>query len=309
MSTSGADERLARQVLRIRIGQLLVNDGLRRGDFRVPLHLALGHEGIAAAVDQVMQDGDQLLLSHRNIHYNLARCDDFAAEYREYLLQGDGLAGGTLGSMNLSNPARGVPYSSSILGNNLPVAAGSALGGRLLADGGVTFVVTGDGAMEEGAFYESLVLMKSFDLPAVVVVENNGWSLATEIAERRCPIDLRQLTAAVGIPYAEVAGSDPFACAATLAAARAQAAAGAPQLLEVPLTTLGYWHVDDPRYPETGRFINYHHGAAPEAELADWPQLAADGSDPLQVLSERLPAAILADWAGQLRGELGAAIA
>jgi len=269
MTAQAADARLAQQVLRIRIGQLLVNEGLRRGEFKLPLHLALGHEGIAAAVNEAMRPGDQLLLTHRNIHYNLARCDDFAAEYREYLLQPDGLAGASLGSMNLSNPEAGVPYSSSILANNLPVATGSALAGRLMADGSVTFVVTGDGAIEEGAFYESLVVMQSLALPLVVLVENNGWSLATEIAERRCPIDLAGLAAAVGMPHEQVAGGDPFACASAVAAARQRAADGAPQLVEVPLTTLGFWHVADDRFPETGRFINYHHGAAPEAELAD----------------------------------------
>lgn len=300
---------LARQVLRIRIGQLLVNEGLKRQAFAVPLHLALGHEAIAAAVDHVMRPGDQLLLTHRNIHYNLARCASFGAEYGEYLLREDALAGGRLGSMNLSNPDGGIPYASSILGNNLPVAAGMALASDVIGDGAVTFVVTGDGAMEEGAFYESLLFMKSNRLAALIVVENNGWSLATDVDERRCPIALEALASSLAIPYGRLEGGDAIECAGRLDVLRPLAALDrTPVVVEVPLTTLGFWHAPDDRYPSVGRFVNYHHGAAPNAAVSDWPVLVEDDSDPVHLLRSYVPDAWLADTARDLHRSLSEAL-
>ena len=64
---------LAERVLAVRLGQMVINERNKAGAFRVPIHLALGHEAIAVAVSDAMQDGDQLLLTHRNVHYNLAR--------------------------------------------------------------------------------------------------------------------------------------------------------------------------------------------------------------------------------------------
>ena len=43
----------------------------KNGDFKIPIHLALGHETIAVSVDAVMQEQDALFLTHRNVHYNL----------------------------------------------------------------------------------------------------------------------------------------------------------------------------------------------------------------------------------------------
>ena len=55
-----------RTMLRIRIGQQMINERYKAGDFKVPIHLALGHEAVAAAVSEAMHDLDQLIVSHRN---------------------------------------------------------------------------------------------------------------------------------------------------------------------------------------------------------------------------------------------------
>ena len=54
--------------------------------------------------------------------------------------------------MNLSNPEKNIIYSSSILGNNLAVGSGFALANKLKKQNSVVFIVTGDGAIEEGFF-------------------------------------------------------------------------------------------------------------------------------------------------------------
>ena len=62
------------------------------------------------------------------------------------------------GSMNFTDSLSGIIYTSSILGNNLSVASGIAK--CLKNKQSLCFCVTGDGAIEEGSFYETLILSK-----------------------------------------------------------------------------------------------------------------------------------------------------
>ena len=107
---------------------MIINEYYKKGVFKVPIHLAMGHEAIAIAVDNAMNKDDSLFVTHRNIHYNLSRQGTLIEELNEYFLKPEGLAQGRLGSMNLNNPSKGVIYASSILGNDMPVASGYALG-------------------------------------------------------------------------------------------------------------------------------------------------------------------------------------
>ncbi|HVA15665.1 MAG TPA: thiamine pyrophosphate-dependent enzyme [Stellaceae bacterium] len=275
---------LAREILRLRLSQLLINERYKARDFRVPIHLALGHEALAVALAEIMRDGDQILLPHRNLHYNLARTHSLKAIVAEFLLRKTGLARGKYGSMNLFNAEQGVLYASGILGNNLSVSAGVALAEKVTGSGAVTFVVTGDGAMEEGAFYETLIFLAGQSLASVVVVENNGWSLASRIDERRAPIDVERLAQGCGAGYRKLAGNDVFVYADALEQVRGDATNGKrPVVVEVALKTLGDWRQPTEEFPD-GKYINYHAGPAPTTSVAPWPLLAADASDPLHVL-------------------------
>ena len=107
--------KVIRKIIWIRLCQIIINDKYKQGDFEIPIHLALGHESIAVAIDSVMDVADTLFLTHRNIHYNLARVETLKEELEEYYLKKTGLAKGQLGSMNLSNPKKNIILTSRIL--------------------------------------------------------------------------------------------------------------------------------------------------------------------------------------------------
>lgn len=280
------DTKIAEEIIRIRLSQMLINEKLKSKNFKIPIHLALGHEAIAVAVSTIMDKEDQLVLSHRNIHYNLARNKPLKAKIDEYLLKKEGLAGGRLGAMNLANKNAGIVYTSSILGNNLCVSTGLALGKKVKSEEGVVIVVTGDGAMEEGAFYESLEFLKTFNLSTIVIIENNGWSLATQIHERRCSIHLDRFASSLDVPYMMLDGNDVYQYIDQLRKARLHVLENkSPLIIEVKLTTLGYWWMKTEEHPD-GKFINYHAGATPEVHISELPIIHKDGSDPLFVLSK-----------------------
>lgn len=285
--------RLARRVLELRMWQHLINEDLKRSRFQVPVHVAMGHEAIAVAVDEAMAPRDALILTHRNIAYHLARgapdpdAGAFAWVRENY-------AAGALGSMNLANPAAGILYSSSILGNNLPVACGVAWADTVAGREAVTWVLTGDGAMEEGAFWESLVFARSHALPVFFVVENNDHSLASRIEERRCPIDLAALCQAVGAPFAVLEGNDAEQYTAQLGGLRAQARQG-PVCAEVKLKTLTNHAGATPGWPADPKKISLEAGPVVEESALDpaWvARCSLDAGDYASVLSSLAELAI-----------------
>ena len=297
-------KKIAHDVLWLRLAQMIVNEEYKAGKFKVPIHLALGHEAIAVAMNHFMQGEDKLILSHRNIAYNLARLGRLKPILDEYFLKSTGLAKGRLGSMNLVNPQRGIIYSSSILGNNFSVATGVAMAKKILPQNGLTIVLGGDGAIEEGTFHESLLMLKSLNLGSFVIIENNGWSMSTRINERRCHIDLEKLISSYGIEYEKLNGNDPFLYLEQLRKLRKLALDGMPVCIEVMVTTLGDWIMKSPENSQ-GKFVNYHAGPAPTIELKDWPlSIKANEEDPIFVLNKYIGQSDLEEMSKEIHQEI-----
>ena len=121
------EEVLMSNMLNARYIQLILNENIKKNTFKIPIHLALGHEAISEALNAAMQFDDKLICSHRNIHYNIARGAQLYEIIEEFKLTNKGISKGQNGSMNLSCPKNSILYSSSILGNNLSVGVGVAL--------------------------------------------------------------------------------------------------------------------------------------------------------------------------------------
>ena len=275
---------LETEVLNLRIAQLEINRQILNGKFKVPIHLAIGHEAIAVACSNAKQPEDKILLTHRNIHFQLALGASYLELENEYLLREDGLAGGKLGSMNLMSPNNGNIYTSNILGNNLAVALGVSLGAQLHNLQSVTWVVSGDGAIEEGIFYESLLNSSSLNLPIIYVIENNEWSLATKINQRRRPIELRKIAESLKISYTFLESNDVYEYLESLKTIRAMAVSDKiPHLVEIKVESLGGYETDIGTV--TQRYVNYHAGGAKNLEMED-SIIKNDCSDPLYVLTE-----------------------
>lgn len=262
--------KIINEILKIRLSQVLINEEYKAGGFKIPIHLSFGHEAIATAVSNILKSNDKLLLSHRNIAYNLALGGNLKAIMDEFHLVEGGLAKAKLGSMNLMNNDANIIYSSSILANNFSVSTGVSMADKLKKRPTVTFVLGGDGSMEEGSFYESLVMMKSLGLSIVVIIENNGWSLGTHITERRASIDLKKLTESVGVEYIKLENNNTNNYIKILRKARQKSLEeNQPICIEVFLKTLGDRREQpSAQYPD-GKYINYHAGPSSTVNVAE----------------------------------------
>jgi len=282
----GLHKQFLTNVIYSRYAQLIINERIKSGHFKIPVHLALGHEIISEALCTAMRTTDQLLCTHRNIHYQLGRGAKLSEILAEFKLSKDGLAKGLGGSMNLSNPKGSIVYTSSILGNNLCVGLGFALTKKIKKEDGVIFIVTGDGAMEEGAFYETIENARNMDLPIVILVENNNWSLASQINERRKPIDLHELANSLGANYSLLSSNNIIDYYEKINTIREKVnSLKLIEIIEVQLTTLGGWIIQHDDFPN-GKYVNYHAGKAPKVTLDNGPILLYDANDPLFLMRE-----------------------
>ena len=247
-------------LIRLRYWQHLLNEMLKEKEFKIPIHLAFGHEAAAVAMDLTMQPDDVLCLTHRNGAYNLARSRAFEAELAHYRLEPHPEIGGQMASMNLAMENTGIAYSSSIIGNNLAVASGIALHRKLVKSPGVVFVMTGDGAIEEGVAWESLIFARTHELRLVVVLENNNMSLGSSIEERRCTIDLSRVCSGLDVAYQRVSGALLPEVKAAMSTAREHASKGCLSLVELDIQTFNQHAGPTPGWPEDPRRIALEDG-------------------------------------------------
>jgi pyruvate dehydrogenase E1 component alpha subunit len=139
-----------------------------------------------------------------------------------------------------------------VLGNNIPVACGVSKSNK--KKNSVTICVTGDGAIEEGTFYESLILSKFLKLPLIFLIENNNWSMATSIKERRTDINFSYLAKSLNINYFKFDRLNFNKNISNYRKAINRCRKNkTPIICEFEVKTLG-------TYISSGRKIHYHHG-------------------------------------------------
>lgn len=189
-------------------------------------HVSIGMESTAAALACVRSREDVIMLGHRNHGHLAALGSDFELLYRELLGRDGGPQRGRAGSLHLADPARGVPYTSAMLGGGPALSAGLGLAKRRRGEAGIVFTFFGDGAMGEGLLYETFNLSAAWRLPVLFVCENN--------AAREQEGALARLAEAHGVASHVVDGRRPRDVLASLtrAAERVRSGAG-PTFLEV----------------------------------------------------------------------------
>jgi pyruvate dehydrogenase E1 component alpha subunit len=120
-----------------------------------------------------------------------------------------GCSKGMGGSMHLIDTSVGFMGSTAIVGNTIPVAVGLALEKKLTRKKSIACVFFGDGATEEGAFYESVNFAIIHSLPILFICENNLYSVYSGL-EVRQPVDRKiyNMVRAMGISAQHGNGND-----------------------------------------------------------------------------------------------------
>jgi TPP-dependent pyruvate/acetoin dehydrogenase alpha subunit len=154
-------------------------------EMRCPTHLSIGQEAVASGVSGCLTNNDFVLSTHRSHAHYIAKGGDLNSMIAEIYGKETGCSAGKGGSMHLIDTSVGFMGSTAIVGNTIPVAVGLALSLQLKQVNSVSCVFFGDGAVEEGAFYESVNFAILKNLPVLFICENNLYSVYS-------PLNVRQ---------------------------------------------------------------------------------------------------------------------
>ncbi|MSR70794.1 thiamine pyrophosphate-dependent dehydrogenase E1 component subunit alpha [Candidatus Kaiserbacteria bacterium] len=198
------------------------------------VHFYVGQEAVGVGVCSQLNPDDKVLSTHRSHGHYLAKGGDLKRMVCELLGRSNGAARGKGGSMHMIDKSVNFVGSTPLLGSAVPLAAGVAFEEKYNKKGGVAVGFMGDGASEEGVVYETYNLAALYELPLLLVIENNTWSVNSNINERRGKkYDIATIAKGFGLPYLRADGND-FNDVSTKAAELLKGirAGGGPAVLE-----------------------------------------------------------------------------
>ena len=225
-----------RQMRTIREFEDTVHNEFSAGNIPGFVHLYAGEEASAVGFCLHLKDHDRIASTHRGHGHCIAKGCDVVAMMREIFGRQGGLCGGKGGSMHIADLSKGMMGANGIVGGGPPLICGAALAAKHLKNGGVAIAFTGDGGSNQGTTLESINLAKVWNLPAIFVIEDNGYAESTS-SSWACAGDLVERGKAYGLPSRRVDGHDFFEVwdAAREAIERARNGEG-PSLVHVKFT-------------------------------------------------------------------------
>lgn len=176
-----------------------------------PLHLSIGQEAIAAGVCAHLGIEDYLTSTHRGHGHTLAKGANMARMMCELFGKSDGFNGGRGGSMHIADFSVGMLGSNGVVAAGLPIAVGAAHAQKLQNRPGITTCFFGDGAINRGPFLEALNWARIFELPVLLVCEDNQWSATTATKKMSAGAGPAQRAESMGVPAISVDGNDVLA--------------------------------------------------------------------------------------------------
>jgi TPP-dependent pyruvate/acetoin dehydrogenase alpha subunit len=172
-------------MLRIRLIEEAIAAEYPKGEMRCPIHLSVGQELLPSLVGLLSKNDDLAVSSHRSHAHYLAKGGSLKKLIAELYGKETGCSRGRGGSMHLIDLDVNFMCSTAIVGNSIPVGVGMGYGAKLKNKNAVVLIYLGDGAIEEGSFYESINFALVRNIPALFLCENNNYSVYSHISDRQ----------------------------------------------------------------------------------------------------------------------------
>lgn len=154
------------------------------------VHCCIGQEAVSAGVCGAMSLNDYFIGTHRSHGFMIARNANINKMMAELFGKQSGTNGGRGGSLHVCDPETNALGATGIVGSGIPIACGAAFASKYKGEKNVAIAFLGDGAANEGVFYESLNLASVWNLPVLFVVENNGMAVTTQNITTTANVDI-----------------------------------------------------------------------------------------------------------------------
>ncbi|MDP2624797.1 MAG: thiamine pyrophosphate-dependent dehydrogenase E1 component subunit alpha [Candidatus Peregrinibacteria bacterium] len=279
LSLKGVDAEVIKSLYKFmlrlrRCEEALIKEYHPADEMRCPIHFCVGQEAVPAALSLLIQPDDYLLSHHRTHGYFLARGAPMNLLFAEMYGRQTGANGGVAGSQDISVPDMNF-CSGAILTGAVSIAVGVALGFQLHRTKNIAITGFGEGAADEGIFWEGINYAALHKLPVIFLCENNRYATYSPQSKRMFQENLSDRVAAFGLQTRTIFGNDVMAVRSTLLEAIEETRLGRGPFFIEAFTYRFKSHVG----PEDDDYIGYR----PKEELEFWQQ-----NCPISLLEERM---------------------
>lgn len=147
----------------------------------------IGQEAISVGVTAALEEDEFVCPLHRNLGVFTTRNCNLQQLFEQFQGKQNGFSQGRERSFHFGTNEHHIVGMISHLGPQLCVGDGIALASKLKKENKITVAFTGDGGTSEGDFHEACNIAAVWDLPIIILIENNGYGLSTPTNEQfRC---------------------------------------------------------------------------------------------------------------------------
>lgn len=171
-----------------------------------PVHLSIGQEAIAVGVSLALSKEDIIFSNYRGHAHYMARGGNLKEMWAELYGKNNGSSRGKAGSMHLSDWSVNFMTTSAIVTSAVPEAVGYAYAQKYKNECGIVICYHGDGAVDEGVYWESLNFASLHQLPILFVCENNKYAIYTHQDKRMLGDSIVERANSFGIKSSRVNG-------------------------------------------------------------------------------------------------------
>lgn len=257
--------KLYTEMLKVRLFEEKIIELYPEQEMKCPVHLCIGQEAISSGVCLNLEKKDYVFSNHRGHGHCLAKGAPMKPLMAELYGRTTGCGRGKGGSMHLIDIEHGILGTSAIVGGGIPMGVGAALASAMRGEERVSVIFFGDGAYDEGVFYESFNFAALKKLPVVFVCENNFYATNSHQSARQPSCRISDAASAFDAHGVCIDGNDVLevykAAQDSISKARK---GGGPSLIEAK-TYRWKGHVG----PEP----DYEKGCRPKEELDYWIDL------------------------------------
>jgi len=217
-------------------------------------HLYIGQEAVCVGATAALRSEDTVVAAYRDHGQAIAKGASPKEVMAELFGKRTGITKGVGGSMHMGNADINFFGGFGIVGGHVPLAAGAAFASRYRNDDAVSLCYFGDGAAQQGAFFEALALSQLWKLPAVYLCENNYYAMGTSLDRQSYLTDMSRRGDGVGMRRWQFEGFDVVDVYRNVKAAVDYARSGAgPVILEaVTYRYRGHSMSDPAKYRKEG---------------------------------------------------------
>jgi pyruvate dehydrogenase E1 component alpha subunit len=259
-----------RQMHVIRKFEEKIRELFQVGRIRGSFHPCVGQEAVAVGGCWALRPDDYITCTYRGHGHTLAKGLSVRAAMAEMLGKATGCSKGKGGSMHFTDPAIGLLGANAIVAAGIPHAAGAALAMQMQGLDRIALAFFGEGAVNQGVYHETLNLIAVWNLPVVLVCENNLYSEMTPSYETTSTPQTYQRAEAYGIKAYQVDGNDIEAMYSSVEEAAARARAGhGPTYIEAMTYRLWGHMMGDPEVYRTKEEVVQAHQKEPILRLGE----------------------------------------